>query len=220
MRIQLRKLIKSIIQNPNRRTETVMKNLLKSSMIPAIFVASALAAAPAIAADKYEFDASHSQVIFSYDHLGYSTTYGMFSGFNGEAMLDMDDLSKSSVSLEISIDEIITGWDQRSGHFKSADLFKAADFPVATFVSTSVEPTGEKTAKITGDLTIAGTTKSVVLDTVLNKVGKHPQSNKDWAGFNATTTLIRSEFGMGMAAPFVGDEVNIVISVEMGKADG
>jgi polyisoprenoid-binding protein YceI len=174
-----------------------------------------------VAADAYDFDASHSQIIFSYNHLGFSTTYGMFSGFNGSAMLDMEDVSKSSVNLEINVGDLLnTGWAGRDGHFKSPDFFNVEKFPIATFTSTSVESTGEKTAKITGDLKILDQTKSVVLDTVLNQVGKHPQSQKDWAGFEATTTLKRTDFNLGKFAPYVSDEVEIKISVEMGKAEG
>ena len=75
--------------------------------------------------------------------------------------------------------------------------------------------TGDDTANITGDLTIAGTTKQVVLDAKLNKVGEHPIAKKPWAGFNATTTLKRSDFGVDKFTPFVGDEVAITISVEL-----
>lgn len=197
-----------------------MKTISKTLAAAAILMSSALASTSSFAADKYEFDASHSQVLFSYNHLGFSTTWGMFSGFEGSAMLDADDISKSSVQLEIKTADLITGWDARTGHFSSPDFFNVAEFPVATFVSTSVESTGEKTAKITGDLTILNVTKSVVLDATLNNIGKHPQSQKDWAGFNATTTLIRSDFNLGKFAPFVSDEVELKISVEMGKAEG
>lgn len=195
-----------------------MKKTLKALATTAFLMTAGTGAT--LAADAYAFDASHSQIIFSYNHLGFSTTYGMFSGFDGQAMLDMDDLSKSSVSLEINIgDLLITGWEGRDGHFKSADFFNVENFPIATFTSTSVEPTGDKTAKITGDLTILDQTKSITLDAKLNQVGKHPQSQKDWAGFDASATLLRSDFNLGKFAPFVSDEVDIKISVEMGKAE-
>lgn len=197
-----------------------MKTISKTLAASAILLTSALASTSSSAADKYEFDSSHSQVVFSYNHLGFSTTYGMFSGFTGSAMLDADDVTKSSVQLEIKTADLITGWDARTGHFSSPDFFDIAKFPVVTFVSTSVEKTGEKTAKITGDLTILDQTKSVTLDATLNKIGEHPQSKKAWAGFDATATLIRSDFNLGKFAPFVSDEVELLISVEMGKVDG
>ena len=99
------------------------------------------------------------------------------------------------------------------------DFFGAAEGDLITFTSTAIEVTGENTANITGDLTMNGVTKSVVLDAKLNKVDQHPMANKPWAGFNATTTLTRSEFDLGQFAPFVGDEVQVQISVEAQKAD-
>ncbi|MEE2859449.1 MAG: YceI family protein, partial [Pseudomonadota bacterium] len=74
--------------------------------------------------------------------------------------------------------------------------------------------TGDNTALITGDLTLNGITKEVVLDTVLNQKGNHPMENKPWLGFDATTTLLRSDFDMAMFAPAVSDEVEVAISIE------
>ena len=168
----------------------------------------------AFAADSYKLDASHSQILFSYDHLGYSTTYGLISGFDGEMMLDENAIENSSISLEISLKDLFnTGWKDRDAHFLSADFLNADANPVATFKSTAVEKTGDDTAKITGDLTIAGTTKSVVLDTKLNKIGEHPFNGKYVAGFDATTQINRADFGMNKFAG-VGDVIDVKISVE------
>ncbi len=90
---------------------------------------------------------------------------------------------------------------------------------MVTFTSTAIEVTGDTTAKITGDLTLNEVTKSVVLDAVLNQVGDHPMMNKPWAGFSATTTLLRSDYNLGQFAPFVSDEVQVQISVEAMKAE-
>ena len=79
--------------------------------------------------------------------------------------------------------------------------------------------TGETTALITGDLTLNGITKAVVLDATLNQVGMHPMAEKPWAGFDATTTILRSDFEVGAFAPFVSDEVAIMISIEAMKAE-
>ena len=166
------------------------------------------------AADRYVLDRSHSQVIFSYDHLGFSTTFGMFSGFEGELMLDKDNPAASAVNVFIKAQSLITGWDRRDGHFTGGDFFDAGKHPLVTFKSTHVEVTGDTTAKITGDLTMNGITKSIDLDAKLNKMGNHPRSQKPWAGFTANTTVNRSEWDMGMAAPFVSDAVDLTISVE------
>lgn len=191
-----------------------MRYLLLASALSATLGATA-----AFAADRYTLDASHSQVLFSYDHLGYSTTYGMFSGFEGQIMFDQDAPENSSVSVSIPVLSMFTGWEERDGHFMSADFFGATEGDMVTFVSTSIEVTGDDTALITGDLTMNGVTKSVVLDAELNKTGTHPMANTEWAGFDATTTLLRSDFGLGAFAPVISDEVQVMISIEAQKAE-
>jgi polyisoprenoid-binding protein YceI len=181
--------------------------------------ALALGATSAIAAEKYVLDASHSQVIFDYNHLGFSTTYGMFSGFEGEIMFDQENPAASSVNVSMPVMSMFTGWEAREGHFMSDDFFGAKEGDLVTFTSTSIEVTGDGTAMITGDLSMNDVTKSVVLDAKLNKIGDHPQAGKPWAGFDATTSLLRSDFGLGAFAPFVSDEVNVTISLEAMKAD-
>jgi len=190
---------------------------MKSTLIAAALAMSATAAFAS--AEKYVLDPSHSQVIFSYDHLGFSTTYGMFSGFEGEIMFDQENPADSSVSVSMPVLEMFTGWKPREDHFMTEDFFGAAEGDLITFTSTSIELTGDDTANITGDLTMNGVTKSVVLDAKLNKADQHPMANKPWAGFNATTTLVRSEFDLGQFAPFVSDEVQVQISVEAQKAE-
>ncbi|MGJ8628361.1 MAG: YceI family protein [Sulfitobacter sp.] len=181
--------------------------------------ALALGATSAVAADKYVLDASHSQVLFSYQHLGFSTTYGMFSGFDGEIMFDEADPAASSVSVSMPVMSMFTGWEKREGHFMSDDFFGAAEGDMVTFASTGIEVTGENTAKITGDLTMNDVTKSVVLDAKLNQKGDHPQAGKPWIGFDATATVLRSDFDLGKFAPYVSDEVAVTISIEAMKAE-
>lgn len=189
-----------------------------------IFLAAALSAAalvsPAVAApQKYTLDASHSQIIFSYQHLGFSTTHGMFSGFSGEIMFDKDAPASSSVSVSMPVKSMMTGWEKRDGEFMSADFFDATDDELVTFTSTGIEVTGENTANITGDLTINGVTKSVVLDSKLNQISDHPIRKKPWAGFDATTTIKRTDFNVGKFAPYVSDEVQVKISIEAELAE-
>lgn len=189
---------------------------MKSLVLAALMSATA---SMALAADKYTLDSSHSQVVFSYNHLGFSTTYGMFSGFEGEIMFDQESPANSTVSVSMPAKSMFTGWEQRDAHFMSDDFFGATDEDVITFTSTAIELTGETTAKITGDLTLNDVTKSVVLDAKLNQTGDHPMAGKAWAGFDATTTLMRSDFDLGKFAPNVGDEVTVMISLEAMKAE-
>ena len=183
---------------------------MKKILLAAALIGTAATSAFA-APEKYTLDSSHSQILFSYNHLGYSTTWGMFSGFEGEIMFDQEDPANSSVSVSMPVKSMFTGWEAR--------FFGAADDEMVSFTSTGIEVTGEDTAKITGDLTLNGVTKSVVLDAKLNKAGEHPMAKKPWAGFDATTTLVRSEYELGQFAPFVGDEVEVKISVEATKAE-
>lgn len=182
--------------------------------------ALALGATGAIAEPvKYTLDPGHSQLVFSYNHLGYSTSYGMFAGFEGEIMFDADAPENSSVSVSIPVTSMITGWEKRFDHIMGSDFFDATDDEMITFDSTSIEVTGDKTANITGDLTINGETKPVVLETTLNQSADHPMSGNPTAGFSATTTIKRSDFGVGAMAPHVSDEVAVSISLEAVAAE-
>lgn len=183
-------------------------------------LAALLAASPALAApESYVLDASHSQIVFSYNHLGFSTSYGMFSGFEGTISFDAEAPAASTVAVSFPVRSMLTGWQERFDHFMSKDFFDAGADEMVTFASTGIEVTGDTTAKITGDLTLNGVTKPVVLDARLNQKGDHPMMNKPWLGFDATATVLRSDFGLGMFAPFIGDDVQISISVEAMKAD-
>lgn len=187
------------------------------SLAPAIL--AAVVAAPVLAAPvKYDVDTTHAQVGFSYNHLGFSTTTGMFGDITGTILFDKEDPAASSVEVAFPVASILTGFADRDAHFKSADFFDPAKGAVVTFRSTAIELTGETTGRITGELAMNGMTKEVVLDAVLNGAGEHPMLKQDWVGFSATTTLVRSEWGLGLYAPFIGDEVAIAISIEAGKA--
>jgi len=182
--------------------------------------AMALTAGAAFAApEKYTLDASHSQVVFSYNHFGFSTTYNMFAGFEGEIMFDQEDPANSSVNVAMPVMSLFTGWEARFEDFMSDNFFGANEDDMITFSSTGIEVTGEDTAVITGDLTINGITRSVALDANLNQVAPHPMLGKTWAGFDATTMIRRSDFGLGKYAPAVGDELNVMISIEAAKAE-
>jgi polyisoprenoid-binding protein YceI len=191
-----------------------------------VFLAAALATLPVAAlasdvAESYVLDPSHSQIVFTYNHFGYSTSYGMFSGFEGQIAWDKTAPENSAVTVSFPVRSMLTGWEARFEHFMTADFFDAvagAD-EMVTFFSTGIEATGDTTAIITGDLTLNGVTRSIALDATLNQQGDHPMEGKPWAGFDASATLLRSDFGLGLYAPYVSDEVQVMISVEAMKAD-
>lgn len=162
----------------------------------------------------YEFDKSHSNLSFTFDHLGYSTTDGRFGDWDGALIIDKDTPENSSVEFTIKIDSLDTFWQARDEHLLSADYFDAARFPKATFKSTAVEQSAENQLEVTGDLTIRGITKPTVLSVDVTKMAEHPMLNKDAVGFAVTTVINRSEFGMDGALPFVGDEITITFHTE------
>ncbi|MEX1235438.1 MAG: YceI family protein [Roseovarius sp.] len=191
---------------------------MKTSLFAAAATAAALTATNAAAApEAYTLQPSHSQVMFTYDHLGYSTTYNMFAGWEGQIMFDKEDPANSSVEVSIPLSSLYTGWEARFEHFMKDEFFGAEDGDMVTFKSTSIEVTGDDEAIITGDLTMNGITKSVQLETELNMEGQHPMEDKPWIGFDAETTIKRSDFGVGAYAPNISDELDVEISIEAGK---
>lgn len=183
-------------------------------------LALTLLAGPALADPvSYAFDKSHSNLAFSYNHLGYSTTDGRFADWDGKLMIDQDNPADSTIEFTIKIDSLDTFWPDRDTHLKSADFFDAAKFPTATFKSTKVEQTGEKQLAVTGDLTIKGITKPATLTVDVLNLGEHPMKKKPAAGFAVSTVIKRSDYGMDKFVPYVGDEISISFDAEALKAD-
>lgn len=193
---------------------------LKKALLPALFLAGFGISAAQAEPVEYEFDKSHTQIMFFISHLGLSNQEGEFHDFDGSLWLDEQNPENSSVEVAIqtaSIDMDSEKWD---AHMKNEDFFHVEKFPTMTFRSTSVEVTGENTANMVGDLTILGVTKPVTLAVTLNKIGPHPRNQKQAAGFSATGTIKRSDFGMDYGLPMVGDEVQIRIETETLRAEG
>ncbi|MFT5343567.1 MAG: polyisoprenoid-binding protein YceI [Paracoccaceae bacterium] len=189
-------------------------NIILSSTLLVIFAVAAKAE-PQI----YTLDPSHSQAAFQYEHAGLSVTYGVFGGFEGEILIDREDLAAASVSVAIAADRMLTGDVARDEVFlRSGQFFDLKAAPMITFVSTFVEITGGQTALITGDLNLNGVTVSVVLDAVLkgetDAYPFPPFGGQPAVGFTASTVLSRSDFGLGLFAPFIADEVKVDISIE------
>jgi polyisoprenoid-binding protein YceI len=181
----------------------------------AVFDALAFAQ-PALAAETYVFDKAHTNIQFSWDHFGFSTTSAGFEEFSGELQFDPEDRANSSIEVTIDLDSVDSGFDTFNEHLtEKPEWFNTDEYPEATFTSTGIEALGEDRLRVTGDLTLKGVTKEITLETTINKIGKHPVSNAKTIGFDATTTVSRSAFDMGQYAPSVGDEVTISISSEM-----
>lgn len=164
----------------------------------------------------YALDPSHSQVLFSFDHLGFSTTYGLFSGIEGTIVFDAEAPEASRVEAAFPLRSMFTGWDARDAEFLSPDFLDAEEGTMVTFTSTGIEVTGEDAARITGTLAIGDLSREVVLDTVLKQRSRHPIEMRPWLGLSATTTILRSDFGAGAFAPAISDELDVTISIEAG----
>ena len=175
----------------------------------------ALSAAPALAAPQtYAIDPDHTLVSFRVDRLGFSETTGWFGETSGEIVFDPEAPEASSVRVSIPVGSVDTNLEARDAWVAGDDVLKAAAQPEITFVSTGIEVTGENAARITGDLSMAGATREVVLDTTFNKMGENPISKAQTIGFTATGSLMRSEFGAdGFLGP-IGDEVAFQVDVE------
>ena len=175
----------------------------------------AFAAAPAFAAPvTYQLDPTHTNVLASWNHFGYSNPSINFGQVDGTLVYDADQVSASSVQVTLPLTGLSALADQFYDHLTSDKWFDAAKYPAATFKSTRVEAAGEGKLKVTGDLTIKGITKPVVLDVTLNKAGEHPMKKVPAIGFDATATVKRSDFGVGAYAPMVSDEVALKITTE------
>jgi polyisoprenoid-binding protein YceI len=186
-------------------------------MLRRILLASLLTAAalPVVAApQKYDIDTAHTQVIFSWNHFGFSNPSASLEKISGDFQLDTADITKSSISVTLPLDGLHTGVPKLDEHLKSADFFEAAKFPDITFKSTKVEKAGANGLKIVGDLTIHGVTKPVTLNAKINKIGENPMMKKASAGFDATTTIKRSEFGVDKYVPNVSDEIPVRITFD------
>jgi len=175
----------------------------------------AFAAAPAFAAPvTYKLDPNHTNVLAQWNHFGFSNPSADFGGVEGTLVYDAANVAKSSVEVTLPLSGVEGFSAKFNEHLRSADFFDAAKFPNATFKSTKVEAAGKDKLKVTGDLTIKDITRPVVLDVTLNKAGDHPMSKAPTIGFDATTKLSRTEFGVGNYAPAVSDEVSLRITTE------
>ncbi len=179
------------------------------------FLALLLAAAPAVAAtDKYTFDPAHTQILFSVGHLGFSHSHGRFNTFDGSFTFDEKNPTASTINVTVDTGSVDMGSKEWDDAVLGDALLNAKKFPKMTFKSNAVTKTGDKTGTVTGDLTLLGVTKPVTLDVIFNKSGNHPYTKNHLAGFSASATLKRSEFGMVKYLPDVGDDVTITIEVE------
>jgi polyisoprenoid-binding protein YceI len=194
-----------------------MKKIYLSLSLAAIVGISASAAAtgPAfesVKAGSYEVETKHTQVGFSLSHFGFTNYSGLFSGATGSLRLDPAHPDASKLDVTIPVDSTITTVPKLTDELKGEKWFDVAKFPQATFTSTSVAVTSGGDATIAGNLTLHGITKPVVLHAHFVGAGVNPLDKAYTVGFQASTTIKRSDFGVSLFVPSVGDEVELSIA--------
>ncbi|NMG37426.1 polyisoprenoid-binding protein [Azoarcus sp. TTM-91] len=188
-----------------------MKMLTRFALATPLAIALA---APALAApETYAIDGSHTFPRFSYNHLGFSKQLSRFDKTTGTVTFDKA-AKTGSVDVTIDTTSVDTGFPTFNEHIQGADFLDTAQFPTATFKSTSVRFEGDKPVEVIGNLTLKGVTKPVTLTVTSFQAIPHPMLKKDALGANATAVIKRSDFGAGKYAPYVGDEVTLDIAIE------
>ncbi len=167
------------------------------------------------AVETYVADPNHSSVNFSIRHF-FTKVPGRFTKFNASITVDRDNLENSSAEATIEIASVKTEAPDRDAHLQKPEFFDAAQFPTMTFKSKSWKKTGEDTYDVTGDLTIKGVTKEVVLKVKLLGFGPGMRPGSMLSGWEGKTTVNRNDFGVSAFPKVVGDDVEITINIEAG----
>lgn len=182
----------------------------------ALSLAALMPVAAAQAADTYAFDPQHTWVGFAINHAGWAKALGKFGKATGQIVIDRDDLTKSSVTVEIDTASIDTGFADRDRDLQGPDFLNVVEFPTMTFTSTAVELTGDTTANVTGDLMLIGVARPVTLEVVFNDEKPLPwDANTLKAGFSVTGSFAPADFGMAKVPAFgLGPDLELMIEVE------
>lgn len=189
------------------------------SRLPSV-IALVLASAP-LHATTYTLEPGHSQGVIRWNHLGFVNPTAQFSMVEGTLEFDEAAVAKSSVTVTIPLTAMSTGVPDLNDYLRSADFFDLDKYPTATFKSTTVQKNGQTgLLKVTGNLTVHGITKRIILDVTINKVGTNPRNQLVTVGFEATGMLKRSDFGLGLYVPQVSDEIRLHITTEAAEAKG
>jgi polyisoprenoid-binding protein YceI len=177
---------------------------------PVLLVLSALPSH----ATTYTIDPDHAQGVFRWKHLGFSSPAGQFSGGEGTLQFDPSAPTKSYVKVTIPLSSLLTGVSALDDDLKSERFFDIAKFPTATFQSTKVKKGAMGHLQLLGNLDLHGVSKPVMLDVAVEKIGTNPRDGLPTIGFDATATILRSEFGLGAFVPQVGDQIEMRIALE------
>jgi len=183
---------------------------LFASLLLGLFVTLPAVAKPV----TYHLDPNHTQVRVVWNHFGFSNPAANFTHVTGTLVYDAEHPAQSSVKVDIPMSGLDTHVAALDEHLKGADFFDISKYPQAHFVSTAVRKAGKGRLTVTGKLSVHGKTYPVTLHVKINKIGMQPMMKVQAAGFDATATLKRSDFGVCAYAPMVSDTVRLQITVE------
>jgi polyisoprenoid-binding protein YceI len=194
----------------------MLKRTIASLFTAVVLSGAAATANTASAQETYKIDPAHAFVYYKTNHFGWSNNMGRFNKVSGTFTINEKDPSKSKVEVTIDAASIDTNHEARDKHLRSPDFFNVKAFPTIKFVSTKIEKTGDRTGKITGNLTILGVTKPVTFDFTWNKRSPHFR-NKDriHSGFSAQLKINRADWGMQkFPAQAIGHEITLFLEIE------
>ncbi|WBQ17613.1 YceI family protein [Sphingobium yanoikuyae] len=203
-----------------RRSYAILLSAALLAATPAIVVAQAAKPSPdAVEAGTYKVETHHTLAEFTVNHFGFSNFFGVIPGAAGTMTLNPKALASTKIDISLPVAQISTTNAVLDGELKSAEWFDAAQFPEIRFISTKVVRTGTDTARISGNVTIHGVTRPLVLDARFHGAGVNPMDKAYTVGFDATGVLKRSEFGVSKYVPAVSDDVQLKISAAFEKTN-
>jgi polyisoprenoid-binding protein YceI len=187
---------------------------MKTSLLVAAF--GAALSAPALAAESYTIDPRHTHPSYEISHFGWSTQRGRFDNVTGKIVLDRA-AKTGTVDATIDVASVSTGVARLDEHLKNEDFFHVAVHPTMTFKSTKLVFSGDKPVAAEGEFTMLGVTRPLTLTIHSFHCAPNPFAKRETCGADAVATIKRSEFGMNMLLPGLGDEVKLLINVEAFK---
>lgn len=190
-----------------------------AALMAALATAALAPAARAAGPETYTVDPVHTRVMFAIEHAGFSKALGTVSGSTGTLTFDRDDWRGARLDVRVPLQRLDLGDAQWNEAALAANLLDVKRHPQAHFVSTSVEPGDADHARVCGELTLRGATKPLCMDVTLNALKRHPLPPfRRTAGFSATATLSRADFGMNSWKNVIGDTVELRIEAEATRA--
>ncbi len=167
---------------------------------------------------NYVLDKAHGKITWTINHLGFSDYVGQFADVSANMKLDPANPQNSTVDAVVTMTSLGTLNPKLDDHLRSEEFFDVKKFPTAKFVSTGVSISGDKTATITGNLTMHGVTKPIVLSAAFNAAGQDPVTHEYKVGFSGSGTIKRSDFGMNAYLPALADDVALDLEAEFTMA--